>query len=170
MRKIMSKSTTGFTLIELLVVIAIISMLSSVVLSSLNSARSKGRDTARIMSMRETIKALEMYYLTYGVYPGINNGTQNGLGALVTNEYISSISSEIIYLPFEQGGGSILCEEDICQEYHIGITLENWNVVLSSDKDLGESPDPPGNSLYGDGSNCNNNSNPPDRCYDIYKE
>jgi len=62
--------TRGFTLIELLVVIAIIGTLASVVLASLNSARVKARDAARLVSMQQITKALQLYWLDNdGVYP-----------------------------------------------------------------------------------------------------
>jgi len=59
----------GFTLIELLVVIAIIGLLSSVVLASLNAARSKARDAYRRSSLQQLSVALELYYDTNGRYP-----------------------------------------------------------------------------------------------------
>lgn len=59
----------GFTLIELLVVVAIIGLLSSVVLASLNTARTKANDAARISGIRQLQSALEFYYDKYGSYP-----------------------------------------------------------------------------------------------------
>ena len=66
---ISKKSSKGFTLIELLVVISIISLLSSVVFASVNSARMKARDVKRKADLKEISTALELYYDAYGVYP-----------------------------------------------------------------------------------------------------
>jgi prepilin-type N-terminal cleavage/methylation domain-containing protein len=59
----------GFTLIELLVVIAIIGILSSVVLFSLNDARSGARDTRRVADLRQIQLKLESYYSDNDQYP-----------------------------------------------------------------------------------------------------
>ena len=65
----MKNKSSGFTLIELLVVISIIALLSSIVLSSLNTARAKANDAKRIQEIREISKAVELYYLDNGHYP-----------------------------------------------------------------------------------------------------
>jgi len=61
----------GFTLIELLIVIAIIGVLSSVVLASLNSARTKAKDASVMSTMHSMMSQAAIYYdgtgnLSYG--------------------------------------------------------------------------------------------------------
>lgn len=71
----MSKNTkAGFTLIELLVVIAIIGILSSIVLTSVNSARAKARDARRRADLNQVSKALELYFDSNNAYPSTAGG------------------------------------------------------------------------------------------------
>ena len=63
----------GFTLIELLVVIAIIGILSSVVLASLSTARSKGKDAA-IQSQLTGLRAQSEIFANGGSYAALFTG------------------------------------------------------------------------------------------------
>lgn len=96
-----NKKNNGFTLIELLVVIAIIGLLSSIVLASLNGARSRARDARRAADINQIQTALELYYNTYGNYPvytenecggteGYTVSNNNFMQVLVTNNFIAT--------------------------------------------------------------------------------
>jgi prepilin-type N-terminal cleavage/methylation domain-containing protein len=64
-----TQKNNGFTLIELLVVIAVIALLSSMAIISLNSARSRARDTKRLADIKQLMTVLDLYYNDNGHYP-----------------------------------------------------------------------------------------------------
>lgn len=98
-QKVRPASAAGFTLIELLVVIAIIGLLSSIVMSSLNSARVKARDAKRIADLRSIRVALRLYLDDFKQYPTNGYWTCSHLAnwtALQTSlaPYISSLPKD----------------------------------------------------------------------------
>ncbi len=115
----------GFTLIELLVVIAIIGILSSVVLASLNSARTKSRDARRIGDMKQLQLALEMYYDTNGTYPSTASST-----AALAPDFIPSVPVD------PQGNAYSYGADTPASGYTLGITLETDHSVLDNDIDV----------------------------------
>lgn len=122
----MRKSNKGFTLVELLVVIAIIGILSSVVLVSLNSARSKARDARRMSDLHQIALAAENYYDALANYPA----TLAGLSPTYLTTVPKDPQTNVAYPYAALGSGTT------CSSYHIGATLENsTNTALNSDAD-----------------------------------
>jgi len=99
MKKLLhQKISSGFTLVELLVVISIIGLLSSIVLTSVNSARAKARDARRAADIRQLQTALELYYDANGSYPPAppwTGGTGDCWGT-VTDNYIPGLAPTYI--------------------------------------------------------------------------
>ncbi len=164
-KKLIPKSPTGFTLIELIVVIAIISLLASVVLSSLGSARQKANDTSKIQAVEQMRSALQLYFIDKGYYPGPDLTAMKTALTGGPRKYIAAINNSIIYFPTTNTNNSVLCGTASCQSYVLGIVLsDSKNQALSTDK----------NSVintFFDGSkdNCISGtaSVPADKCYDI---
>jgi prepilin-type N-terminal cleavage/methylation domain-containing protein len=93
----------GFTLIELLVVVAVISLLASIVVTALNTARAESRDTRRKSDLHQIYNAMELYVNDNGQTPPLNYGGSwqviandacTGLGNYLVPKYMSSIPDD----------------------------------------------------------------------------
>ncbi|MES2436974.1 MAG: type II secretion system protein [Patescibacteria group bacterium] len=89
MKIFQKNSSYGFTLIELLVVIAIISLLSSVVLASVQTATGRANAVYKLQTARQYMNAFALYQTDNDSYPRISGmGVNSGfcLGASNPND------------------------------------------------------------------------------------
>jgi prepilin-type N-terminal cleavage/methylation domain-containing protein len=127
------KSTKGFTLIELLVVIAIIGILSSVVLASLSSARSKGADAATKAGLASLRAQAEIFYDLGSTYSGfctnattsaMLTGIKSSSGAAALNTALcgSTASTWVATAPLKSTVGSHWCVDNLGASISVGAT------------------------------------------------
>lgn len=108
----------GFTLVELMVVISVISLLASVVLSSLNSARGKGGDAAVKSNLANARSQAEIIFSDSGCYGDGTPITDTTCAAFAEGTctfatantlFANSIISSQIQAAVSAGGGSGRC-------------------------------------------------------------
>ena len=85
----------GFTLIELLVVIAIIGILAGIVLASLGSARSKGKDAAVASAVRGLKNQMELDYNSASGNYNASFTVSSGVASLLATGAYASIAGNI---------------------------------------------------------------------------
>lgn len=134
-----NKSQTGFTLIELLLVVAIIGMLSTIILSSLGSSRSKSADALIQQELRQAQSQAELYYSSHSNSYGITNSINwcfasgaSGLSTVFMDSTVENIVQKAAFAGFGTISGSRLtytaCGSDSgTQSYAIAVTLKSSN-------------------------------------------
>lgn len=172
------QSVIAFTLVELLVVVSIIGLLTSIVIASLNSSRTKARDSRRVSDIREIRSALELYYTDVREYPDdiyAASGSIAGKYIAIVSKDISRNSPYFYNALLSNSPTPLDCGALTCHYYHLGAWMEtqlpNGSSVLKGDRDLYKGAVAPvAGDFEGFSPNCVVEAIPPttdDGCYDV---
>lgn len=133
----------AFTLVEILVVIAIMAVLTAIVYTSFNGAKSQSKDQQRVSDMNVIQLGLEVYFNQKHQYP------QN-LPDVVALGYMPSIPTpptspsginyQYNYFPMTTGG-------NVCISYQLWTTFENTNSYLQSKRNFDSTATPLANGM-----------------------
>ena len=82
-----------FTLIEMLIVIVIIGILAAALVPRLQAIQDRARDSKRKADMREISNWLEVYFLSYNIYPPMINASGTAGAGGYHHGYITSLDA-----------------------------------------------------------------------------
>lgn len=119
----------GFTLIELLVVLSIISLLSSVIIASITSARERARDAQRVSEINSLIRTIDLYFQDQQEVPGMSDTGGTSVSANCSSDLRNDLTSEGYYsvMPTDPAQQSCGTDQDDffygwdstrCEEYY----------------------------------------------------
>lgn len=101
----------GFTLIELLIVITIIGILTAIVSTNLQGARSRARDVRRKSDLRAVEQSLRLYYNDLKQFPASDSNYRivgcNLIACPWGSPFISGSSTYIASLPTDPSSSSV---------------------------------------------------------------
>ena len=95
-------SSRGFTIVELLIVIVIIAILAAITIVSFNGLQVRARDNMRTDITSKIKRALEVYKIDNGRYPGATANPGNG-GWEMSNDVAGSFMEYLVDSGFPSG-------------------------------------------------------------------
>lgn len=135
-RRATTHYSKGFTIVELLVVLSIIMVLSGVVLSAVQSARAKTRDSVRFSELVQLRSAINRYFSETGAYPttsgawyssetgdAFSNNNGDWVPGLVAAQMISALPKDPL------GGLSNICVGSQMSAYLYRSTGKDFKLI-----------------------------------------